>query len=114
MVSDAREKKNAKDAVSTWQREMNLKSRIVGSSERGDPTKRRRNELWDLLDVAFAALAVEHLAYARERETAGREVDGYQPGGDGIDKVVETICVRHAVDVGVDGEEKEERIGHIA
>lgn len=66
-----------------------------------------------LLDIALFLFALEHLGEAGEREAAGGEVDGDEPGADDVDEAVEEVGVGDAVDGGVEGEAGEEQVGYV-
>ena len=53
-------------------------------------------------------LDFEEGAQFLEREVAGGEVHGDEPGGDEVDEVVEEVGVGDAVDGGVEGEGEEQ------
>ena len=67
-----------------------------------------------LLDVALLVIPLEHVRQAREREVAGREMDGDEPGAGDVDEVLELVGERDAVDGGIHGEEEEEDVRDVA
>lgn len=58
------------------------------------------------LDIAISEF--KKGAQPLEREVAGGEVHGDEPGGDEVDEVVQEVGVGDAVDGGVEGEGEEE------
>jgi hypothetical protein len=76
----------------------------------------RRQNLYlrSLLDLAVGLDDLEELIEAGEREGVCREVDGDEPSGKNIYKVVEEVGVRDAVDGGVAGNDEEENVGYVS
>ena len=58
--------------------------------------------------------AFQDLSETGEGEIAAGKVDGDEPGGDEINEMVEKVGVCDTVSSGIEREEEEEEVGHVA